>query len=48
MDHVYGMEISHDGSFIVVGMNGAFEGRDVPFGHPSLLVIEIPEEERME
>jgi len=48
MDHVYGMEISLDGSFIVVSMNGAFEGRDVAFGHPSLLVIEIPEEERIE
>ena len=46
MDHVYGMEISDDGKFLVVCMNGAFEGRDVAFGHPSLLVISIPEEER--
>jgi len=48
MDHVYGMEISKDGSFLVVSMNGTFEGRDEAFGHPSLMVIEIPEEERVE
>ncbi|MFC1692908.1 hypothetical protein ACFL1R_05345 [Candidatus Latescibacterota bacterium] len=42
----YGMEISKDGSFIVVCMNGAFQGRNVNYGHPSLFVIYIPEEER--
>jgi len=42
----YGMEISKDGSFIVICMNGAFQGRNSGFGHPSLFVIEIPEEER--
>ena len=42
----YGMEISEDGSYIVICMNGAFQGRDISYGHPSLFVIEIPEEER--
>ena len=47
--HSYGMEISRDGSFIAVVMNGAFKGRDGDgYGHPSLFVIEIPEEERRE
>ncbi|MFC1528423.1 hypothetical protein ACFL5B_00790, partial [Candidatus Latescibacterota bacterium] len=44
----YGMEISKDGSCIVVCMNGAFQGRDISYGHPSLFVIHIPEEERIE
>jgi len=44
----YGMEISTDGSFIAICMNGTFEGRDKTYGHPSLIVIEIPEEERRE
>ena len=44
----YGLEISEDGSYIVVCMNGAFQGRDVAYGHPSLYVIEIPESERRE
>jgi len=44
----YGLEISEDGSFIVVCMNGAFQGRDVNYGHPSIYVIEIPESERIE
>ena len=48
MGQVYGMEISTDGSFLVVCVNGAFQGRDKEFGHPGLLVIEIPEEERRE
>ena len=48
MDAVYGMEISNDGTFLVVIMNGTFQGRNVTFGHPSLLVIEIPEKERIE
>lgn len=42
----YGMEISKDGSFIVIIMNGAFQGRDKGYGHPSLFVVHIPEEER--
>jgi len=44
----YGMEISNDGSFIV--MNGAFKFRegegDYPYGNPSLFVVHIPESER--
>ena len=44
----YGMEISEDGKFIVICMNGAFQGRNESYGHPSLFVIEIPEEEREE
>ena len=44
----YGMEISKDGKFIVICMNGAFQGRNESYGHPSLFVIEIPEEEREE
>jgi len=44
----YGLEISGDGSFIVVCMNGAFQGREQSYGHPSLFVIEIPESERIE
>ncbi len=46
MGQVYGMEISADGSTLVVGVNGAFEGRDQAFGHPGLLVVEIPASER--
>ena len=46
MDFCYGMEISIDGSFLVLCMNGTFGGREVYYGHPSLLVIDIPEEER--
>ncbi|MFC1606726.1 hypothetical protein ACFL47_02050 [Candidatus Latescibacterota bacterium] len=45
----YGLEISTDGSSIVVCMNGAFQGPDGGgYGHPSLFVIDIPEEERVE
>jgi len=47
MDHCYGMEISKDGSYLVIVMNGVFQGRVKAFGHPSLIVIEIPEEERV-
>ncbi|MCE5251862.1 hypothetical protein LLG96_16770 [bacterium] len=47
----YGMEISMDGSFLVICMNGAFVPRDdengAPYGNPSLFVVYIPEEERM-
>ncbi len=46
----YGMEISADGSFLVIVMNGAFVTRDdengSPYGNPSLFVVSIPEEER--
>ena len=42
----YGLEISNDGSFIVVCMNGSFKGRNENYGHPSLFVVYIPEEER--
>lgn len=44
--HVYGLEISNDGSFIVIVDNGTFEGRNRSFGHPSVAVVEIPESER--
>ena len=45
----YGMEISTDGSYLVIVMNGAFKGPDGGgYGHPSLFIIEIPEEERVE
>lgn len=47
----YGMEISADGSFLVIVMNGAFRFRDDahdnPYEFPSLFVVEIPESERM-
>jgi hypothetical protein len=46
MGEVYGMNISNDGSFLVCCMNGEFCGRNNSFGHPALLVVEIPEEER--
>ena len=46
MGEVYGMNISTDGSFLVCCMNGEFSGHGRVFGHPSLLVVEIPEEER--
>jgi len=46
MGQVYGMNISSDGSFLVCCMNGEFSGRGKEFGHPSLLVVEIPEDER--
>ncbi|MBN1293539.1 MAG: hypothetical protein JXB48_16990 [Candidatus Latescibacteria bacterium] len=46
----YGMEISGDGSYLVICMNGAFVIRDdengSPYGNPSLFVVNIPEEER--
>jgi len=46
MGEVYGMNISNDGSFLVCAMNGEFCGRGNSFGHPALLVVEIPKEER--
>lgn len=46
----YGMEISADGSFLVIVMNGAFVTRDdekgSPYGNPALFVVNIPAEER--
>ena len=36
-----------DGSFLVILENGAFAGRDSGFGgHPAVLVVDIPEQER--
>lgn len=46
MGEVYGMNISTDGSFLVVAVNGEFCGKGQCFGHPGLLVVEIPPEER--
>ena len=44
------MEISNDGSFLVIVMNGAFRIRDDvhdnPYEYPSLFVVHIPESER--
>ncbi len=42
----YGMEISEDGDFLVILENGTFEGRNRVYGHPGLLVLEIPASER--
>ncbi len=46
----YGMEISKDGSYLVIVMNGAFVTRDdangSPYGNPALFVVNIPQEER--
>ncbi|MCE5251507.1 hypothetical protein LLG96_14940 [bacterium] len=46
MGEVYGMNISNDGSFLVFAMNGEFCGKGNAFGHPAILVVEIPPEER--
>jgi len=43
---VYGMNISKDGSFVVIVDNGTFGGPGSSFGHPALTVVEIPKEER--
>lgn len=43
---VYGLEVSDDGSFVVIAENGTFEGRGRSFGHPAITVVEIPESER--
>ncbi|MCE5251057.1 hypothetical protein LLG96_12645, partial [bacterium] len=48
MDNCFGVNISMDGSFLVFNMNGEFRGRGQPFGHPSLVVVDIPENERRE
>ena len=46
----YGMEISNDGSFLVIVMNGAFKFREAAgeeaYGNPSLFIVYIPEDER--
>lgn len=48
MGEVYGLEISSDGSFLVVCVNGEFTTRrgGASFGHPALVVIDIPKSER--
>jgi hypothetical protein len=43
---VYGLEVSNDGSFVVIAENGTFDGRGGAFGHPAITVVEIPESER--
>ncbi len=49
LDPGFGMNISKDGSFVVLCMNGAFREPDVGnHEHPNLVVIEIPEKERLE
>jgi hypothetical protein len=45
-DQVYGMNISKDGSFLVICQNGTFAGRGTAFGHPAMMIVSIPEEER--
>ncbi len=45
---IYGLEISEDGDYIVMCVNGTFDGKDNTYGHPSIMVVEIPESERME
>ena len=45
---VYGMELSKDGSFVVIVDNGTFGGPGSSFGHPALTVVSIPAEERSE
>ena len=47
--HSFGMEISTDGSFLVVCMNGTFQDyKKSGYGHPSLFIIQIPKTERTE
>ena len=43
---VYGLQISKDGSFVVIAENGTFGGPGSSFGHPALTVVTIPKEER--
>jgi hypothetical protein len=45
LDFTFGFEISTDGTFLVMVMNGEFSA-DGSTGHPSLFVIGIPSEER--
>ncbi|MFC1607659.1 hypothetical protein ACFL47_06765 [Candidatus Latescibacterota bacterium] len=43
----FGMEVSRDGSTVVINLNGAFKTRVQPFyGNPALMVVRIPESER--
>ena len=43
----FGLEISRDGSTLVINLNGAFKPRVQPFyGNPALMVVRIPESER--
>ena len=43
----HGIEISEDGSMLVINFNGAFSPRVEPFyGNPVLMVVHIPESER--
>ncbi len=44
--HTYGMEVSNDGSFVVIIENGTFAGPGGSWGHPAITVINIPEQER--
>ncbi|MFC1574247.1 hypothetical protein ACFL30_03605, partial [Candidatus Latescibacterota bacterium] len=43
----FGMEISQDGSTLVINLLGAFKPRVIPIcGNPALMVVHIPESER--
>ncbi len=44
----YGIELSEDGSLLVIQMNGAFGNDAHPFEHPAIFAIHIPESERVE
>jgi len=46
----YGVELSEDGSYLVMHMNGAFHPDQLKphFEYPSIFVVHIPEEERRE
>ena len=47
-DGIYGMNVSEDGSYLVILDNGAFAGRGSGFGgHPAVLVVTIPPGERL-
>ncbi len=48
MGQSYGMSISKDGKFLVIIVNGEFTNKKRAFGHPGILVVEIPESEREE
>jgi hypothetical protein len=49
LGEVYGMEVAKDGSFLVICVNGEFsDKRAYAYGHPALVVVEIPKEERPE
>jgi hypothetical protein len=43
----FGMELSADGSLLVINLNGAFKPRVQPlYGNPALMVVHVPESER--